>query len=88
MKKDTNKWCEFHRTPTLNMNECHVNQALVAKVKDSETNACSNSELEPQKETEKGKKIIDVEPTAMVATTKLQKAEPGDLVEGERLFDS
>ena len=37
---------------------------------------------------EKGKKIIDVEPSATISTTKLQREEPEDLEEGERLFHS
>jgi len=48
----------------------------VAELKVSESNACSNSELEPDKENDKGKQIIDADPNATVATAKIQKNEP------------
>ena len=47
-------------------------------MKGSESDACSDSESEPDKDNDKGKKIIDVEPSATVATTKIQKIEPKD----------
>jgi hypothetical protein len=56
----------------------------MVELKSSESNAGYESELEP----EKGKKIIDVEPGAIVATTKVQPSEPGELEEGEHLFHS
>jgi hypothetical protein len=56
----------------------------VAEVKASESNACSNSELEP----EKGRQIIDAEPSAIVATTKIQPDEPDEPEEGELVFHS
>ena len=54
----------------------------------SESDACSDSESEPDKVNEKGKQIIDAEPNATVSTTKIQKEEPEDLEEAERLFNS
>jgi hypothetical protein len=42
----------------------------------------------PIRGTDKGKQIIDVEPSATVATTKIQKIEPEDPEEGECLFHS
>jgi hypothetical protein len=56
----------------------------VAEVKASESDAGSDSEPEP----ERGRWIIDVEPSATVATTKLQPGEPDEPEEGERLFHS
>jgi hypothetical protein len=56
----------------------------VAEVKASESDADSDSETEP----ERGRQIIDVEPSATVATTKLQPGEPDEPEEGERLFHS
>ena len=44
--------------------------------------ACSDSKPEPDKGSGNGKSIIDVEPTATVATTKLQKVEPENPEEG------
>jgi hypothetical protein len=56
----------------------------VAEVKASESDADSDSETEP----ERGRWIIDVEPSATVATTKLQLGEPDEPEEGECLFHS
>ena len=57
-------------------------------MKASESDACSDSESEPDKGNDRGKHIIDVEPNATVATTKIQKEEPKDPKEVERLFHS
>jgi hypothetical protein len=57
---------------------------LVAELKASKSDASSDSESEP----ERGRWIIDVEPSATVATTKLQHGEPDDLEEVEHLFHS
>ena len=54
----------------------------------SESDACSDFESEPEKANEKGKQIIDAEPNAIVATTKVQKEEPEDPEEEEHLFHS
>jgi hypothetical protein len=56
----------------------------VAEVKDFESYVDSNSELE----LERGRQIIDAEPSATIATTKLQSGEPDEPQEGERLFHS
>ena len=88
LKKDTRKCCEFHKSSTHNASECRSKQSLVAELKVSESDACSNSESEPDKENEKGKQIIDVDPSATVATAKIQKDEPENLEEGQRLFHS
>jgi len=60
----------------------------VAKLKVSESYACSDSELEPNKGNDKGKKIIDADPNATIASAKIQKNEPEDLEEKEFLFHS
>jgi len=43
----------------------------VVELKVSKSDACSNSESEPNKGNEKGKQIIDAEPNATVATMKI-----------------
>jgi hypothetical protein len=57
-------------------------------LKASESDACSDSESEPDKGNDRGKQIIDAEPNATIATTKIQKEEPEDPEEVERLFHS
>jgi hypothetical protein len=56
----------------------------VAEVKASESDVGLDSEPEP----ERGRWIIDMEPSATVATTKLQPGEPDEPEEGECLFHS
>ena len=60
----------------------------MAEIKDFELDAYSDTELEPKKVNNRGKNIIDAEPNATVATTKIQKEEPEDSEEEERLFHS
>jgi len=60
----------------------------VAELKAPELDAFSDPELEPDKGNDKGKQIIDADPSAIVATTKIQKEGPEDPEEGERLFQS
>jgi hypothetical protein len=59
-------------------------KSLVAEVKASESDAGSDSESKP----ERGRQIIDAEPSATIATTKLQPGEPDEPEEGEHLFHS
>jgi hypothetical protein len=84
MKKDMGKWCEYHKSPWHNTDECLSKQSLVVEMKASESEVDSDSESN----TEGGKWIIDVEPNAMVATTKVWPSEPEEPEEGERLFHS
>jgi hypothetical protein len=84
MKKDTRKWCEFQKIPYNNTNECHSKQSLVAEMKSSELDPRFDSDSD----LDKGKKIIDVEPSSIVTTTKVQPNELGESKEGECLFQS
>ena len=63
-------------------------QSLVAEIKASESYAYSDTELEPKKGNDRGKNIINAEPNATVSTTKIQKEEPKDSEEEDRLFHS
>jgi hypothetical protein len=56
----------------------------VAEVKVFELDVGLDSEPEP----ERGRQIIDVEPSATIATTKLQPGEPNKAEEEEHLFHS
>jgi hypothetical protein len=66
MKKEMRKWCEYHKIPWHNTEECHSKKSLVVELNASELEAKSDSESNP----EGGNRIIDVEPSAIVATTK------------------
>jgi hypothetical protein len=88
LKKDTRKWCEFHKSSTHNTSECRAKESLVSKMRASESYACSDIESEPKKGNERGKQIIYAEPNATISTTKIQKEEPKDPEEEECLFHS
>jgi hypothetical protein len=81
-KKDTGKWCEFHKSPWHSTNECHSIHSLVVNLKDKE----SNVDLRCDSENNKRRQIIDPEPTATIATVTIQPKEDPD--EGEQLFHS
>jgi hypothetical protein len=83
-KKDIGKWCDFHKIPWHNTVDYHSNKSLVAEVKASESDEDFDSKPEPKR----GRLIIDAEPSATVATTKLQPGEPDEPEEGECLFHS
>jgi hypothetical protein len=48
----------------------------------------SDAGFDSESELERRRRIIDAEPSATVATTKLQRGEPDEPEEGERLFHS
>jgi hypothetical protein len=83
-KKDTRKWCDFHKSPWNNTDECCSKQSLVDEIKDKEPNPDSESDSE---NTGKGQ-IIDTDPTAIVATATVQPEEPTDPEDVECLFHS
>ena len=87
-KKEARKWCEFHKSPTHNTSKCQAKQSLVAEIKASELDAYSNTKSEPKKGNDRGKKIIDAEPNATVATMNIQKEESEDWKEEEHIFHS
>jgi hypothetical protein len=83
-KKDTGKWCEYHKSPWHDTDECRSKKSLVAKLKDSELEADSDSESN----IEGGKHIIILELSAMISTTNIQPSEQEEPEKGERLFCS
>jgi hypothetical protein len=62
LKKDTGKWCEFHKISSHNKSECRAKQSLVAEMRASQSDACSDTESEHEKGIERGKHIIDADP--------------------------
>ena len=83
-KKGNKKWCEFHKSPTHITNKCYAKKSLVAELKGSELDECSK--FEPR--IDKGKKIIDAEPSAITVTANFKEIEPKYLEEGEHLIHS
>jgi hypothetical protein len=79
MKKDTGKWCDFHKIPWHNTDECHSKQSLVVEIKEKESKT-EDSENNGRRQ------IIDADPTAIVVTATIQPEEPTDPEEGEHLF--
>eukprot|EP00253_Pinus_taeda_P026106 PITA_26106 len=82
------KWCEFHKSSIHSTSECQAKSSLVVELKASESDACFDFELEPDKGNDKGKQIIDVEPNGTIVTTNIQKEEFEDPKEEEHLFHS
>ena len=74
-KKDMGKWCEFHKSPTHNTSDFWAKKSLVVELKASELDAFYDSESKRNKGNEKGKQIIDANPTAIISTTKIQNIE-------------
>jgi hypothetical protein len=71
-------------SPWHNIVDCRSKKLLLTEVKASESDAGSYFESEPKK----GRRIIDMELSSTVATTKLQPGELDEPEECERLFHS
>jgi hypothetical protein len=84
MKKETGKWCNFHKIPRHNTDECHSKQSLVAEIKEKNPNTDSKSILENNGI----RSIIDANPTTIVTTATIQLEEPIDPEEWGCLFHS
>jgi hypothetical protein len=84
MKNDTRKWCDFHKIPWHNTDECHSKQSLVAKIKEKD----SNHDSESNSENTGRRQIINVYPTTIVITASIQPKEAVDPEEGDPLFHS
>ena len=84
MKNDTGEWCDFHKIPWHNINECRSKQSLVIEVKYMELNL----DLKSSPKNIENRQIIDTDPTAIVATAIIQLEKPIDPEEKERLLHS
>ena len=60
----------------------------MAELKAIELDACYDPESEPNKGNDKGKQIIDADPSAFIATIKILREDAEDPEEGECLFHS
>jgi hypothetical protein len=78
------KWCEYQKIPWHNTEECRCKKSLVPGLKASESESDSVSESNP----ESGKRIINVEPSATLSTTKFQPSKPEEAKEGKHVFHS
>jgi hypothetical protein len=78
-KKDTGKWCEFHKVPWHNTDECFSKKSLVVELKEKESEPYSDFDAKKNK----WKRIMDAEP---IMTTTIQPEELEELEEGEHLF--
>jgi hypothetical protein len=77
-KKDTGKWCDFHKIPWHNNNECPSKYSLVVEIKDKELN--------PDSKNTGRRQIIDATPTIIFATATIQPEEPTNPKDGGHLF--
>jgi hypothetical protein len=84
MKRDTRKWCDFHKIPFHNNVDCRSNSSLLAEVKASKSYVGSES----KSKLEKGRYIIDMEPSTTISTTNIHPSELDEQEEGENLFHS
>ena len=57
-KKDNKKWCDFHKSPWHNTDECHSKKSLVTKIKEKKL----NPDLESDSENNGKIQIIDAYP--------------------------
>ena len=82
IKKDIRKWCDFHKIPWSNIDECRKMKSLAAELKASELDMDydSNSEI--------GKQVIDEEPSATITTTQIHPKYLEEMDEGYSLFHS
>jgi hypothetical protein len=83
-KKDTGKWCNFHKIPWHNTVDCRSKQSLVDEVKASESDAGYEFESKP----ERGRWIINAKSSSTISTTNIWPDEPNEPKEGEHLFHS
>jgi len=65
---DIGKWCDFHKIPWHNTDECCSKNSLLVEVKDTE----SNTDLESTPKNIENKQIINTYPTTIVATKTIQ----------------
>jgi hypothetical protein len=74
MKKDIEKWYDFHKSPWNNTIDFFSKNSLVVEMKAYESDLGSDSEFK----LENWRRIINIEPNARVSTTKIQPGEHDD----------
>jgi hypothetical protein len=84
MKNDTRKWCDFHKIPWHNTDECRSKQSLVVEVKDKEPNLIQNL---IQKIMKKDRSSTQT-PLLLSRPQQFNQKNLVDPEEGERLFHS
>jgi hypothetical protein len=82
MKKDMGKWCEYHKIPWHNTDECCSKKSLMVELKASKSEDNFYSESNP----EGGKQIIGAEPSGIVATTKFDQENQKNQRKGNTSF--
>jgi hypothetical protein len=82
MKKDTGKWCEYHKIPWHNTEECHSKKSLVVEMKASESEVDSDSESNPKE----GSRLSMLNPVPLSLPPKSSQANQKNQRKGNASF--
>jgi hypothetical protein len=81
-KKDPRKWCEFHKIPWHNTDECRSKQSLVVELEENELEPDLNSDSKHNK----GKHIVNAKPTATITVAQSNQKNQRSLRRGSVSF--